>query len=65
MNPDGTSLSAELASLERSAAPPHDVDAEQAVLSAILLTERTLYEVVITGQLRPEDFYRPQHAAIY
>ena len=65
MNPEGTSLSAELASLERSAAPPHDIDAEQAVLSAILLTERTLYEVVITGQLRPEDFYRPQHAAIY
>jgi len=62
---DSQSLASELASLERGSAPPHDIEAEQSVLSAILLSERTLYGVVITGQLRPEDFYRPQHAAIY
>lgn len=63
MNPD--SLTNELASLERGGAPPHDIDAEQSVLAAILLSDRSLYGIVIGSQLSPEDFYRTQHAAIY
>jgi len=59
------SISNELAALESGSAPPHDVEAEQSVLSAILLSERSLYSVVIAAQLKPEDFYRKQHAAIY
>ena len=65
MTAESQSLAAELASLDRSGTPPHDIEAEQSVLSAILLSEKALYGVVIAGQLRPEDFYRPQHAAIY
>jgi replicative DNA helicase len=59
------SISTEIASLERGSAPPHDIEAEQSVLSAILLSERSLYGVVIGSQLRPEDFYRSQHSVIF
>ena len=59
------SMSEDMASLERGAAPPHDIEAEQSVLSAIILSEKTLYGVVISAQLKPTDFYRPQHAAIF
>jgi len=62
---ESDSLTNELASLERSGGPPHDLNAEQSVLSAILLSERSLYGIVISSQLSPEDFYRPQHATIY
>ena len=61
----GDSLSNELAALERGSAPPHDIEAEQSVLSAILLSEKSLYSIVIGSQLKPADFYRTQHAAIY
>ncbi len=59
------SIADELAALERGAAPPHDIEAEQSVLSAILLSERSLYGIVVGSQLKPEDFYRPQHAAVF
>ena len=55
----------ELATLERGSGPPHDLEAEQSVLSAIMLSEKSLYGIVIGSQLKPADFYRPQHAAIY
>jgi replicative DNA helicase len=55
----------ELATLERGSVPPHDLEAEQSVLSAIMLSEKSLYGIVIGSQLKPADFYRPQHAAIY
>lgn len=47
------------------AAPPHSLEAEQSVLGAILLSDRTLYALVIDEGLQPEDFYRERHAAIY
>ncbi|MEI6446936.1 MAG: replicative DNA helicase [Actinomycetes bacterium] len=59
------SIADELAALERGAAPPHDVEAELSVLSAILLSERSLYGIVVGSQLKPEDFYRTQHAAVF
>src|SRR5579871_3724985 len=46
-------------------APPHNIDAEESVLGAILLSERTMYSLVIEEGLRPEDFYRMAHGAIY
>jgi replicative DNA helicase len=46
-------------------APPHNLDAEQSVLGAILLSDRSLYALVIEEGLRAEDFYRERHSAIY
>src|SRR5271166_5662810 len=46
-------------------APPHNLDAEQSVLGAILLSDRSLYALVIEEGLRGEDFYRERHAVIY
>src|SRR5438132_12351012 len=45
--------------------PPHNLEAEQSVLGAILLSDRSLYALVIEEGLRPEDFYREHHGAIY
>jgi replicative DNA helicase len=46
-------------------APPHNIDAEQSVLGAILLSDRSLYALVIEEGLRSDDFYRERHGAIY
>src|ERR1039458_7362303 len=46
-------------------APPHNLEAEQSVLGAILLSDRSLYALVIEEGLRPEDFYRERQGAIY
>ncbi|ARU46963.1 replicative DNA helicase [Corynebacterium silvaticum] len=43
--------------------PPHDVEAEQGVLGAMLLSPQTVIEIVEV--LTPEDFYRPAHQLIY
>ena len=48
-----------------SLAPPHNLDAEQSVLGAILLSDRSLYALVIEEGLRADDFYRERHGAIY
>src|SRR3979409_1511873 len=45
--------------------PPHNLEAEQSVLGAILLTDRPMYALVIEEGLRPEDFYRERHRLIY
>jgi replicative DNA helicase len=45
--------------------PPHNIEAEQSVLGAILLSDRTMYALVIEEALRPEDFYRERHSVIY
>ena len=46
-------------------APPHNIEAEESVLGAILLSERTMYSLVIEEALRPSDFYRERHELIY
>ncbi len=46
-------------------APPHNLDAEQSVLGAILLSDRSLYALVIEEGLRSDDFYRERHGLIY
>ena len=47
------------------AAPPHSLEAERSVLGAILLSDKTLYALVIDEGLQPEDFYRERHAVVY
>jgi replicative DNA helicase len=47
------------------AAPPHSLEAERSVLGAILLSDKTLYALVIDEGLKPEDFYRERHSVIY
>src|SRR6201997_5724333 len=54
-----------LATSANALTPPHNLEAEQSVLGAILLSDRSLYALVIEEGLRPDDFYRERHAAIY
>ena len=50
--------------LRRTRTPPHAVDAERAVLGALLL-EPGAYESVLDAGLRPEHFYRPAHGTVF
>ena len=43
--------------------PPHDIDAEQGVLGAMLLSPTLVVDIIET--LVPDDFYRPAHQLIY
>jgi replicative DNA helicase len=43
--------------------PPHNLEAEQAVLGAILAAGRLLVEVA--GQVEETDFYRPAHRVVW
>jgi replicative DNA helicase len=43
--------------------PPHDMEAEKAVLSAILLDNDAIHAVVT--EVREEDFYHPSHQVLY
>lgn len=43
--------------------PPHNMEAEQSVLGAIILRNDTLIDV--SESLKPDHFYRPQHKLIY
>ncbi|MEA2295409.1 MAG: replicative helicase, partial [Solirubrobacteraceae bacterium] len=45
--------------------PPQSLEAEQSVLGAVLLSDQTMYTLVIDIALKPDDFYRPSHAAIF
>jgi replicative DNA helicase len=47
------------------AAPPHSIEAEQSVLGAMLLSDRTHYAFVIEEGLKSEDFYRERHREVY
>jgi replicative DNA helicase len=43
--------------------PPQNIEAEQAVIGAILIENEALYRVIEI--IKPEDFYRPSHIKIY
>ena len=43
--------------------PPQDIDAEKSVLGAMLLSKDAIADV--TEELRADDFYRPNHEAIF
>src|SRR5437764_14814700 len=43
--------------------PPHSLEAEMAVLGAILVSEYAMAKVV--DKVGPDDFYKPAHKLIY
>ena len=43
--------------------PPHDLEAEKAVLSALLLDNNAIHSVL--NEIGPDDFYHPSHQQIY
>ena len=43
--------------------PPHNIEAEEAVLGSLLIDPQAIYEVV--GFLKPEAFYRETHRWLY
>lgn len=44
---------------------PHDLEAEQAVLGAVLLGGETVVDGLGQEGLRPGDFYRPEHREVF
>lgn len=46
-------------------APPQNLEAEQSVLGAVLLSDSMLSALIIDERLAAADFYRPSHARIY
>jgi len=48
-----------------SAAPPQNLEAEQSVLGAVLLSDTALPALIIDERLQPEDFYREAHGLIF
>src|SRR5918998_343782 len=46
-------------------APPQNVEAEQSVLGAVLLSDTALPALIIDERLNSEDFYRESHGRIY
>jgi replicative DNA helicase len=46
-------------------APPQNLDAEQSVLGAVLLSDTALPALIIDERLHPEDFYREAHGTVY
>ena len=46
-------------------APPQNLEAEQSVLGAVLLSDTALPALIIDERLQSEDFYRESHGRIY
>jgi replicative DNA helicase len=46
-------------------APPQNLEAEQSVLGAVLLSDTALPALIIDERLQPADFYREAHGRIY
>jgi hypothetical protein len=51
----------DISAIERMA--PHDIQAEQAVLGACLISKQAARE--LADQLNPDDFYRPGHSTVF
>jgi len=54
-----------MAIAESPVGPPQNLEAEESVLGAILLSDKTLYALVIDTGLKADDFYREQHRIVY
>lgn len=46
-------------------APPHNLEAERAVLGAVLLSDKALRPLILEERLRPEHFYRDLHRLVW
>ena len=51
--------------LDGPIAPPQNLEAEQSVLGAVLLSDTALPALIIDERLHPDDFYRESHGRIY
>src|SRR5688572_17363614 len=60
-HPDGGNRRA----LDGPIAPPQNLEAEQSVLGAVLLSDTALPALIIDERLHPADFYREGHGRIY
>jgi replicative DNA helicase len=50
---------------DTAATPPQNLEAEQSVLGAVLLSDTALPALIIDERLQPEDFYREAHGLIF
>src|ERR671911_2590939 len=50
---------------EGPVAPPQNLEAEQSVLGAVLLSDTALPALIIDERLHPDDFYREAHGLVY
>ncbi len=60
---DGAGANAGLPAAGRGRVPPQDLEAEKAVLSAILLENDAVHAVYT--EIKPDDFYHPSHRTLY
>jgi len=51
--------------LDGPTTPPQNLEAEQSVLGAVLLSDTVLPALIIDERLQPDDFYRSSHGIIY
>jgi replicative DNA helicase len=54
-----------VSAVQNIAVPPHNLDAERSVLGAVLLDDRHLFSLLVEEHLRPEHFFREQHALVF
>ena len=45
--------------------PPHSIESEQAILGAIILSEKAHYAYVVEEEITAADFYRARHRVIF
>jgi replicative DNA helicase len=50
---------------EGPVAPPQNLEAEQSVLGAVLLSDTALPALIIDERLHPQDFYREAHGIVF
>src|ERR671932_2889076 len=63
--PDRTYTNGHGRSTDGALTPPQNLEAEQSVLGAVLLSDTALPALIIDERLQPEDFYRESHGRIY
>jgi replicative DNA helicase len=52
------------ASIEGAALPPQNLEAEESVLGAMMVSQAAI-DAVLDARLEPDDFYRPRHRTIH
>ena len=63
--PDRTTTNGHARALDGPVTPPQNLEAEQSVLGAVLLSDTALPALIIDERLQPEDFYRESHGIIF
>src|SRR3954452_21495362 len=63
--PDRTYSNGHSRALDGPMTPPQNLEAEQSVLGAVLLSDTALPALIIDERLQPEDFYRDSHGLIF